>query len=441
MRSFFILFLVVSLHCGAQNSRYDSLWNDAAIEKRITEGIEKNRKGDATILLPNLKGEVEIEIQQVKHDFQFGANIFMLKGFKTEAENERYETLFKEFFNTACAPFYWKELEPEQGKLRYAANSNFVYRRPPPDLVLDFCKKNGITPKGHTLVWDNTAHAVPTWLTKDTSKIQPFIDARIKDLALRYGGQVKTWDVVNEVLEDHPNVPMPAEYPLRAFRTAHKYFPQDVRLFINEATYESWQHYHREYTPYKLLIEHLQSKGVKIEGIGLQFHFFREQWYYDALAGKTLTPTDLFRSLDMYGKFKVPLHISEITIPALPNNEEGLANQAKLTRNYYRLWFSHPAVEAIIWWNLGDGTAVAGEDKWRGGFVDEAMQPKPSYHALNDLINKEWKTNFTTKVNKNTYAFRGFYGDYVAKVSANGKTKEYRFSIKKGLKNELKIEL
>lgn len=55
--------------CFAQTTRYDSLWNDPAIEQRIRTGIEKNRMGDFTLQLPSLKGKAEIEIQQLTHDF------------------------------------------------------------------------------------------------------------------------------------------------------------------------------------------------------------------------------------------------------------------------------------------------------------------------------------------------------------------------------------
>lgn len=87
MKKLILLLLLGYIHTFAQTSRYDSLWNNAAVEKRIADGIEKNRKGDFTLLFPNLKGNAQIEIQQVKHEFQFGSNIFMLKGFKTDAEN------------------------------------------------------------------------------------------------------------------------------------------------------------------------------------------------------------------------------------------------------------------------------------------------------------------------------------------------------------------
>ncbi|CCH55999.1 glycoside hydrolase family protein [Fibrisoma limi BUZ 3] len=428
------------------SNRLDSLWNDPVLEARIANGIETHRKGDFTLVLSDKQGKplrnATVEIQQIGHDFQFGANIFMLNGFRTEADNRHYEETFRSLFNTACVPFYWKTLEPEQGKLRFAANSSSIYRRPPPDVVVDFCKANGLMLKGHTLVWDHPTHGVPDWLPADTTEVKRLIAKRIQEIAARYGGQIKTWDVVNEVLKGHPDIPMPREYALFAFREAQKAFPADTRLFINEVTPESWQNYRKEYSPYYLLIESLKAKGARIGGIGLQFHFFNEQLHEDVANGKAMIPGDLLRVLDLYGQFGVPLHVSEITIPTLPYNEVGLQRQATLTRNFYRLWFSHPAVGAIIWWNVADGTAVAGEDKWNGGLVNNDFSPKPAYTALNDLINKEWKTSLTAQ-QKDTdlIRFRGFYGEYVVRIRQGKKVTEQRVQFLKNKSTEVKINL
>ena len=413
----FILLLIGSHFATAQSARYDSLWADAAVEKRIADGIETNRKGDFTLIIRAKDGtpirNATVEVRLVKHEFQFGANLFMFGGFPNEGENQQYETVFQSLFNTACLPFYWKTLEPERGKLRFAANSPTIYRRPPPDPLVAFCQKNGLILKGHTLVWDHPVHAVPDWLPTDTTEVKQLIVKRIRELADRYGNDIQTWDVVNEVLQSHNQIPLPRQYALFAFQEAQRYFPKTTRLFINEVTTSSWQNYRKEYSPYYLLIENLKAKGARIDGIGLQFHFFSEQLHEDVANGKAMTPTDLYRAMDLYGQFGVPLHVSEITIPTLPNNQTGLGRQATMARNFYRLWFSHPAVEAIIWWNTVDGTAVAGEDKWNGGLVNRDFSPKPSYTVLNDLINKDWKSTLNTTLNDtNKLTFRGFYGDY-----------------------------
>ena len=42
------------------------------------------------------------------------------------------------------------------------------------------------------------------------------------------------------------------------------------------------------------------------------------------------------------------------------------------------------------------------------------MNEKPAYAVLDGLINKEWKTSFVTRLNKNRrLTFRGFRGKYL----------------------------
>ncbi|MFT3933128.1 MAG: endo-1,4-beta-xylanase [Chitinophagaceae bacterium] len=427
----FIALAILQNAIAFSQTKLDSIWNDPEIEQRIRTGIEQNRMGNFSIEVPAYKGKTEIEIQQVKQEFLFGANAFMIKGFDTPEQNKRFEDLFASLFNQAVIPYYWKTLEPVQGKPRYTAASEPSYRRPPPDVVLEFCKQYGITPKGHTLVWNNPTHAVPDWMPKDTAAIEQFIVKRITELGQRYGNSIHTWDIVNEVLSYFPNVIMPKDYVYKSFQAAAKAYPADTKFILNEATH-LWQNTYQEYSPFYMLIQNLLLRNCKIDAIGMQFHFFNEQLFKDAVAGNAMTPKQLFAILDLYAAFKKPIQISEITIPTLPNNEEGRKNQAILTRNYYRLWFSHPSVESIIWWNSVDGTAVKGEDKWNGGFVNNDFSPKPSYDVLNNLINKEWKTNITTSIsNSNSYAFKGFYGEYRIKIKQGKKVTEQRIIFSK----------
>lgn len=151
---------------------YNMLEADAPfVEERISEGIEKNRKGELRIRIISNNGipvrGKKVSFIQKTHDFKFGANIFMLRGFDTEKENTAYETVFSDLFNLATIPFYWNTLEPEQGKPRFSENSPFISRRPPTDLCVDFCEACGISPKLHCLVYDNY---IPDWLPKKDMK-------------------------------------------------------------------------------------------------------------------------------------------------------------------------------------------------------------------------------------------------------------------------------
>ena len=136
----------------------------------VKNGIEKNRKGFARLNITDEDGKplkgAKVKLKQKSHDFKFGCNIFMLDEFESEEKNKLYRELFKKHFNYATVPFYWSDLEPEYGKPRYAKDSFKVYRRPAPDLCVEYCKENNIRMKGHCLAYD-TSVFTPEYLPRD----------------------------------------------------------------------------------------------------------------------------------------------------------------------------------------------------------------------------------------------------------------------------------
>lgn len=439
-----IIFFITRQSVWGQSSEYFNLWNDPAIQQRIKEGIEENRKGDVKIQFKDSMGnslrKVSYEIQQQEHEFLFGANIFMLKGFEEAEENNKYEKYFRRLFNYASAPFYWKTLEPRQGQVRFDINSEKIYRRPPPDLVMNYVRQENLIVKGHTLVWEHPIHGMPDWTPRRADEVSILIDRRFKQIAERYSSSIKIWDVVNESLRLHPDFVLPKDYVFEAFELSKKYFP-DAQLLINEVTSQSWESLSHVNSPYYLQIQNLICRGAKIDGIGLQFHFFSEEYHKNVIGGKAMKPADMFRSLDLLADFNKPLHITEITIPTLPSTTEGETAQAKLTENYYRLWFSHSAMQAITWWNLVDETAVSGEDKWKGGLLRRDFSEKPSFTVLNNLINREWKTSIAGKSTSGEILFRGFYGRYKINVKSGKKSVIKDIMISKNATNEFIITL
>ncbi|MEG0767857.1 MAG: glycoside hydrolase family 10, partial [Clostridia bacterium] len=97
------------------------------MEERIASGIEQHRKAYATLRFVDRDGtpltDVHVQAEQVTHDFQFGCSIFLLDELETAEKNRQYEEAFRNTFNLAVAPFYWGDLEPTQGKPRYAVDS------------------------------------------------------------------------------------------------------------------------------------------------------------------------------------------------------------------------------------------------------------------------------------------------------------------------------
>ena len=137
---------------------------------------------------------VRVQAEQVDHDFNFGANLFMLDEFNTPEQNAHYRDTFRQVFNAATLPFYWCDLEPEQGKPRFAADSPRVYRRPAPDLCLEYCEANGIRPKAHCLNYDVWT---PLWVPQEVGAVKRLL-ATIPGCAKtgrprRFSGNGTTW--------------------------------------------------------------------------------------------------------------------------------------------------------------------------------------------------------------------------------------------------------
>ena len=424
----------------------------------VQSGIERHRKGNATLTVTDREGNpisnAVIRAKQKNHEFRFGANIFMLGEFENETKNERYKERFSGLFNLATLPFYWNSLEPEQGKLRYAADSPRIYRRPAIDPCIDFCLTHGIEPKLHCLNYDNFT---PDWMRDvDVNTHKRLLEKRIRELAERYASVIPSWEVTNETFKTLGNYYQTKFYKEPdfvewSFCTADKYLPNN-RLIINDYFVFDPKQYRENRSPYFMQIERLLYKGIThLDSIGMQFHSFfpkeKEEW----VAKYRYDPVYLYEVMDLYATLGTKLQITEMTIPAFSDGEEDEAVQAELLRNLYTVFFSHPAMEAAIYWNLVDGYAwkaepgdmSVGENQYWGGLLRFDLSEKPAYRALQELFTKEWHTETECATAENgTAGFRGFFGTYDLEITADGKTviKEISLRSDKNNVNTLVIE-
>jgi GH35 family endo-1,4-beta-xylanase len=396
---------------------YQKRWNDPAVEARIQANIEKYRQGDAKLDVVDADGKpvanVRIEVQQTGHEFLFGCDAFVLGQLKTPEANQKYEAAFTRLFNFATVPFYWAGIEPTRGELRYQEGGRDIWRRPPPDRFLAFAAKYGVTLKGHPLLWH--AHN-PDWLPKNPDELRELYRKRFREIAARYAEKISIWDTVNESLVCDKNYPLltpDRAYVRWAFQEVAPLFPANTTLMINEVNFANFG------TPdsnrYFAQVKSLLAAGVPIRGIGFQFHFFRREHLDSHLVSGDCDPVKLLNLYEAFAAWKLPLYITEITIPSA--GDGGAELQAEAVRNYYRLWFSAPMMRGITWWNLGDSTAMQGENEACGGLVDENMDPKASYRVLDQLINHEWKTAATLQSDSAGHAqFRGYFGKYQVRL-------------------------
>ena len=433
-----------------------------ATNKRAAEGIEKYRKGDGKIKITDKNGTpvsgAKIKLSQKSHEFRFGANIFMLDELETPEKNEKYKKYFADVFNMATLPFYWDALEPERGKPRYAKDSPKVYRRPSPDLCIEFCEKHGIEPREHALAYDGF---FPKWLyDADVDEVKRELERRFSEISERYADKIPTIEVTNEMawskgktsFYDHP------DYIRWCFELAEKYFHNN-QLVINETTTNTWADKCRFTDKYYAYTEAAMLKGARIDAIGMQYHLFNKREDEYESTRKTLDPMRLYNVMDLYANFGKPIQITEISVPAFSWEAEDEEIQAELIEKLYHIWFSHPNVEQIVYWNVVDGYAhlwdpdpekikasqgdmTIGENYYYGGLLRFDMSPKPAYHKIKELTQKVWHTEESAVTDPDgCMEFRGFFGKYDIEIDLNGETVTKEITLSKKSENQFTVTL
>ena len=268
---------------------------------------------------------------------------------------------------------------------------------------------------------EEIAALVPTFVKAQ----RDFYERRVREIGERYGTRVDSWDVVNEsasdwargkgakndlpVTKSHYGL-MPANYAYEALVLARKYMRPGAWLNVNE--------YNMDAFPGQ--IADLERNGATFDVVGSQMHLFNPAESRKLAAGEftaetrqKVSPEGIAATMAKVAKASGgrPIHLSEITITAPDNSPKGQMVQAIIMRNCYRAWFAVEKMNGITWWNVVDNCGAPGEPSISGIFTRD-MQPKAAYFAMDDLINREWKTKTSVVAKDGKIAFRGFRGRY-----------------------------
>ncbi len=408
-----VIAVALSLPAGLQAERLSGEDILADADARI----EKHRKGDAVVQVVDAAGKAvagaTVRVEQTRHAFLFGSNVFMWGRCKTPEQERTYRQRFAEVLNYATLPYYWAWYNAQKDQ------PGHPYR----EQVARWCKEHGIATKGHPLAWNC---GDPPGLPDDPSEVFRLQLGRITDCVQHFRGLIDRWDVVNEATHferqsfwkrspkltkawDHVGR---IEFTKQCFATARKANP-NATLLIND---------YRADRDYAALIEKLVDKNGKriYDVIGIQSHMHAGVWQTRHVWGVC----------ERFARFGVPLHFTETTVISRFGNAEGEAYQAKETVRFYTVLFSHPAVEAITWWDFSDQRA------WKGapaGWLRADMSPKPVFGEMKKLIKGKWWTKFEGKTDRaGELRFRGFRGSYkVEAVTPDGRRGEGQFGLSK----------
>jgi endo-1,4-beta-xylanase len=218
-------------------------------------------------------------------------------------------------------------------------------------------------------------------------------------------------------------------YVREAFKTARRANPKATLVINDYRTDASYAE--------KVISQLIDDSGQALyDLIGIQSHMHGGYW------GAERT----WEVCQRFAKFGRPLHFTETTVVSGPRTKqgwyttpEGEKRQAKQVAEFYRVLFSHPAVEAITWWDFSD------QDAWQrapAGLVRADMTPKPAYDELERLIKGRWWTQTGATVADGGKArLRGFFGQYEVAAHVGGRELTGTFRLDKTAKEIIEVRL
>lgn len=257
--------------------------------------------------------------------------------------------LIQKHFNSVVAENWMKSghIQPIEGEFDFELS----------DKVIDFAQANDMYTVGHCLIWHSQA---PRWFFVDEDGNDVSREVLIERMRThiftvvgRYKGKVNSWDVVNEAFEDDGSWRktkfyqiIGEEYMELAFKFANEADP-DADLLYND-----YSMYHKGRREAAIeLVSNLRSKGVRIDGVGMQAHFGLD----------SPTMEELEKSIIAYAEAGAVVHITELDVTVLPNPDPGIGAEVSASFEYKQSL--NPYAEG-----LPDSVSVALHDQYLGFF-------------------------------------------------------------------------
>ncbi|MEO0514146.1 MAG: endo-1,4-beta-xylanase [Planctomycetota bacterium] len=362
----------------------DSPWRAEADAR-----IEKNRKADASITVRDADGQpipgVTVRFTQTRHAFPFGTAIAVPGLLDPSADGDRYREVLKDDFNAGVFENAMKWYNHDVATLEET------------DRALAWLLDAGFEMRGHVLVWPGWE-----WLPKslkaladNPAALKAAAEQRVTETATHFRGKLVDWDVLNEPFTNHDLMDILGnEVMVDWFKLAEAADP-DTNRYLNDwgiLTTGGRPSPHQQH--FEDTIQYLIDQGAPITGIGMQGHF-----------GGTLTaPRDIWKVLDRYSRFDLPIKITELDIDL---NDPAL--QADFMRDVLTAAFAHESVVGVTVWGFW------AKRHWRASAAhyDPDWNRRPVGEVWKQLTQETWSTDEQSQTDVNGQAlFRGFKGDY-----------------------------
>jgi len=222
-----------------------------------------------------------------------------------------YDVILKNEFSSISAEY--------EMKMDQISTASGVYNWTVADKIVAYGNSNGINVHGHALVWHNS---VPTWLKNFSGTDAEFaleVKKYITDVVTHYAGKVKSWDVVNEAVDDNGGAMrntiflqrMGANYVKDCFQWAKNaaIAAGDTKLLLFYNDYATSTNIPKQDKVFSI-IDDLKATNL-IDGVGFQMH----NTYLSPT--KAQIETDLNKAVAK----GIKIHVSELDIQVNQSND------------------------------------------------------------------------------------------------------------------------
>lgn len=350
--------------------------------------IEAIRKRDLEVVVVDGLGlpveNAQILIEQQSRDFPVGT-VMAAGPLDTEPSYRDYIT---EHFNWTVHEnaVKWYATEPVQGQVDYSTA----------DAMLEWAENEQLKVRGHTIFWAPEQWQ-PNWVPGlDDVTLAAEVEDRLEDLVSRYAGRFEHWDVNNEMLAGSFYADrLGTDIRAWMFERTRQLDP-GAELFVNDFNVVSSNKTDR----YVEFVQQLDDADIPVDAIGAQGHF------------TDVDPWAVKVRLDKLATLGRPIWITEFDVVQADENDRAEALEA-----FFRMAFSHPAVEGIVLWGFWAGSHWRGPD---AALVDLDWTVNAAGQRFEALMDEWWSTEALQTDSAGRTSARVFHGTYRFTVTAPG---------------------
>lgn len=361
-----------------------------------------------------IKG-ADVDVAMADHAFDFGSAVSVGHITGDTEDDKRYREVFLENFNKAVI---------ENGLKYPSFTGAWGDSKAGAIDALEWLDEHSIPARGHYLLWEQYGTdggggmGISNPDGKSASEIIDLVDQRIENHATDVGDLVTEWDMHNHPIWQsnfRDNEKIGWDAVKQWWGTANE--ATDAELYTNEMGNVAGGFFRDQHDAF---VGRLVENDYPIDGVGFMGHV--------QLPNDNVTPPEeILATFDQFAEHDLPILITEFDIQINDrNNDEEVAFQEDLLRDFLIAAFSHEAVEGVMSWGFWAG------DHWRptAAYYDADWTLRPHGEQFMDLVFDEWWTEESGSTDDaGVYATTGFKGTYHVSVSHGETTTEREVTV------------